>query len=261
MMNKVHVELSSVCSKNCWMCGRRKRDREHGTQDYGFMDWKTVVRIAHQVPQRTLVAFHNNGEALHYPQLAQAIRVFKHCITYTVSNGLLLVDRANDLIGNLDILSISIIENEEPEVKEYQYSQILEFLSLKGTRSPMVTLRFVGNVDESYYTGLSLPIIHRTLHIPDGSRIYRKTPVRPEHNICQDLLTTLAINRYGDVSLCVRYDPKGELVLGNVEYMTLNELWNCQKRLWTINKFMQGKRYEVPYCGDQCDFWGVPTAD
>ena len=258
-LNKINIELSSKCNRSCWMCGRRKRDKLFGDQTYGFMEWETLVKIPSQLPAMTLIAFHNNGEALLYPKFGKAVSLFKHCITYVVSNGSLLVEKAPEIISNLDIISISIIESEEPDIKEFQKEQIMKFLELKGTKSPQLNLRFVGDVDESYYDDVQVLKVRRTIHSPEGSRGYRKSPVIPEHGLCQDLLTGLAIDRYGDVSVCVRYDVGRELVLGNINHMSLNDIWNSQKRLYILNQHIKGKRDVLEYCGKKCEFFGVPT--
>ena len=40
----VNVELTSRCNKDCWMCGRRKVDREYPeiVMNYGDMDFKVA---------------------------------------------------------------------------------------------------------------------------------------------------------------------------------------------------------------------------
>jgi len=264
-LHKIHIELSSKCNKNCWMCGRRKREKMYGNQNYGFMEWKTLVKIPSQVPPNTLIAFHNNGEGLMYPQFGKAVSLFKHCITYLVTNGLLLLEKSDEIISNLNIISISIIENEDPSIKEDQLQIIHDFLKLKGDKPPMTTLRFVGKVDETPYVerlGSLMPkIVRRTLHIPDGSRKYRVSPTLPEHGVCNDLLQTLAIDRFGNVSVCVRFDVDGDLIIGNINYQSLDDIWNSQKRQWIINKHVTNKRHEVPYCGDKCEYYGVPTGE
>lgn len=260
-LSKVNIELSSVCQKGCWMCGRRLRDREQGDQEYGFMDRDILVSIPPQIPPRTLVAFHNNGESLMYPDFGKALSMFKHCITYTVTNGLLLAEKASEIISNIDVISVSIIEGEDFGMRQFQKEQILKFLELKGTKRPRVVLRLVGIIEnEIEYLNMNLPTVRRTVHRPEGSRDYRKEPTKPEHYICQDLLTTLAIDRHGDVSVCVRYDVDRDLVLGNLKYQSLDDIWNCQKRLYMINKHIEGRRCDVKYCGDKCDFYGVATA-
>jgi radical SAM protein with 4Fe4S-binding SPASM domain len=253
----LNVELTSRCNKSCWMCGRRQREKLYGDQGYGDMPIGMVPHIANQVPKGILVQLHNNGETLVYSEIGKAITLFKHCITNIVSNGKLIMEKADQIIGNLDILTISIIENDDPDEKASQFFQIEEFLKLKKGKNPHTMLRFVGDVDEEPYKRFKLQHVNRTIHLPEGSVGYRKEPVIPEHGICLDFLSHLAIDRFGNVSMCVRFDPEGELKLGNIEYSSLSDLWNGEKRKKYMEKFIAGKRKELPFCNNQCNFWGI----
>jgi len=258
-LGQINCELTSKCNKNCWMCGRRKRERLYGDQNYGDMDFNLVEKIAGQVPPGVMIAFHNNGEGLLYPRFGEAVTLFSHCNTYIVTNGLLLYKKAFEIIDHLDILSVSIIQDEEKDIKEIQKIILKEFLQLKGGKKPNVTLRFVGDIDKEYYKEFDLMKVRRLLHAPEGSVGFKKQPTIPEHGVCQDLLNRLAIDRYGNVSTCVRFDPEGELILGNIKETLLIDLWNSEKRKWMIEMHIQGKRKEIPFCGNKCEFYGVPT--
>jgi hypothetical protein len=261
---KINVELSSVCLKDpgCFMCGRRKRDKLYGTDNYGYMDFELVTNLARQTPSDLLVAFHLNGDPLHYPRLGDAIKEFSHCTTYFVTNGMLLLERADEIINGLDLLSISVIENERLDTKIKQLDIIKKFLEMKAESKPFTTLRFVGNVEnQDEYIKLGLQVARRTLHAPEGSFNYRKLPVIPEHGICQDLLNTLAVDRFGNYSCCVRFDINGDLRLGNIKDMTLEQAWNSPKRLKIKELHIKGKRSESGFCHTNCQFYGVPTAD
>jgi MoaA/NifB/PqqE/SkfB family radical SAM enzyme len=253
----VNIELTSRCNKKCHFCGRREREKLYGDQGYGDMPEGMLPHIANQIPNGILVQLHNNGEPLCYPSFGRAVTFFKHCITNIVSNGKLLVHKAPEIINNLDILTISIIENEIPEEKEYQMYQIEEFLKLKGSKNPFTILRFVGDVDEEPYKKFNLMHVNRTIHLPKGSVGYRKPPVIPEHGICLDLLSHLAIDRFGNVSLCVRFDPTGKLRLGNIEYSSLSDMWNGEKRRKYLKNHIEGKRKELEFCGNNCEFYGL----
>ncbi len=255
----MNVEISSLCNKKCIHCGRREREKIYGNQNYGFMDFKLLQLIAKQTPPGITIALHNSGEPLLYPKFGQAVKLFKHCITYIVTNGKLIIDKANEIINNLDVMSISIIQDDNPKERDLQIKLLRKFLKLKGNCKPMVTLRFVGKIDESLYEEFNLLKIRRVLHAPQGSINYQRPPTIPEHGICWELLSRLAIDRFGYVSVCVRFDPEGELILGNIKEKSLIELWNSPKRKWMLNKFIEGKRNEIPYCGNKCDYWGCPT--
>lgn len=257
-LTHMNIEICSLCNKNCWFCGRREREKIHGDQNYGFMDFKLLQHIAKETPSQITVAFHNNGEGLLYPFLGKGIKLFKHCIKYIVTNGKLILEKAPEIINNLDIISISIIENDNEKEKKLQFNLLEKFLKLKGNKRPNVTLRFVGNVNEYPYKKFNLLHINRILHAPKGSINYKLPPPIPEHGLCNELLNRLSVDRFGNVSVCVRYDYKGELILGNIKEKSLIELWNSPKRKWMLNKFIEGKRKDIPYCGNKCHYWGIP---
>ena len=58
--------------------------------------------------------------------------------------------------------------------------------------------------------------------------------------------------------MCVRYDPDGELVIGDCNTETLFEIWNCDERKQLLGKHITGNRSLLNYCGNKCHYWGVP---
>ena len=243
------------------MCGRRKVDREYPdlALEYGDMDFALLEKIATEVPAGIVVQLHNNGEPLLYPRFGEAVKLFKNNgnIINIVTNGKLLLEKADEIIDNLDTLSISVFENDEEA--EEQYKIMEKFLKQKGARKPFTSLRLIGDVDDTRYQKLNTLIIRRILHSPMGSFKYRKlNPTIPEIGICLDFLNHLAINKDGDVSICVRFDPKRLGVLGNIRKNSLSELWNSEKRMEWKNAHIEGRRDLIPLCS-YCQFWGVPT--
>ncbi len=255
----VNIELTSFCNKNCWMCGRRKIDRDYPDikQNYGDMDFELVEKIAPQLPPNITVQFHNNGDPLLYPRFGEAVRLFDRQIKNTVTNGKLLVEKANEVIDHLDTVAISVIENDD-EADE-QYEIIKEFLSIKKDKKPYTVLRLNGDVKPERYEELHQLIATRILHAPMGSFNYKKrNPTVPEAGICLDFLNHMAINRLGEVSTCVRFDPDRLGVIGNVTEETLENIWNSEKRMKWLELHKQGKRKDIPLCS-YCEFWGVTT--
>ncbi len=259
-LGNVNIELTSRCNKNCWMCGRRKIDKEYPelALRYGDMEFSLVENIAKQLPPNIVVQLHNNGEALLYPRFGDAVRLFKKQIVNIVSNGKLLVERADDIIDNLDTLAISIIENDPDSDEQFEILQ--KFLKLKGNRKPYTILRLNGNIDAGRYEAFGLTMARRILHSPLGSFNYQKrNPTIPEIGICWDFLHHMAINKDGLVSICVRFDPKGAGVIGNAITDSLENIWNGSKRTEWLRLHASGQRNKVPLCS-YCHFWGVPTA-
>jgi len=240
------------------MCGRRKVERDYPelALKYGDMDFTLVEKIASELPSGIVVQLHNNGEPLLYSRFGDAAKLFSSQIKNIVTNGKLLLEKSDEVIDVLDTLSISIIEND-PEADE-QFEIISAFLKKKGGRKPFVTLRLNGEVDSARYEQLGALIIRRIIHAEMGSFNYRREPTIPEIGICLDFLNHLAINSLGKASICVRFDPKGLGVIGDVRTQTISEIWNSKKRLDWKEMHIQGQRKKIPLCS-YCHFWGVPT--
>jgi hypothetical protein len=254
----IHLELTSRCNKDCWMCGRRKIDREYPeiAMNYGNMDFELVKKIAAQLPEGIVVQFHNNGEPLLYPRFGEAVRLFKKQIKCVDTNAKLIVEKADEIIGNLDTTTISVIERD-PDGDE-QYDLVRKFLEIKGKRKPNMIYRCLGDVDTKRWEKLDGTIATRILHNPLGSFKYQKKPTVPEIGICLEILNHMAINRLGEVSICVRFDPQRLGVIGDAKTTDLAGIWNSSKRKEWIKNHIEGDRSKIPLCS-YCDFWGVPT--
>lgn len=257
-LTNINVELTSRCNKSCWMCGRRKVDRDYPdlAVEYGDIDFDLVRKIADQLPPNIVVQLHNNGESLLYSRFEEALRLFNRQITNVVTNGKLLVEKADEIINNLDTIAISIIEND-PEADE-QYEIIEEFLKIKRDRKPFTILRLNGEVDHERYKKFGLVMATRILHSPMGSFNYKRNPTIPEIGICLDFLHHLAISSKGKVSICVRFDPKGVGIIGDANTQALEDIWKSPKRMEWLEYHKQGRRDKVSLCS-YCHFWGVPT--
>jgi len=258
----INVELTSRCNKSCWMCGRRKIEKDYpDLAKWGDMPFEMVETIAKQVPSGVMVQLHSNGEPLLYPELKKAIRLFAHCHTGLDTNAKDLAARAYDLIGNIDTLTISIIP-KDPE-RQDQIVQIERFLELKGDKKPLVTFRFLGQADDTVIRYLAVKYsclsARRVLHSPMGSFNYSKKPVIPEFGVCTEILHKLSIDRHGSVSPCVRFDPEKKNVLANINDKKLKAIWQGQPRQWWIGYHKAGRRDKVKLCKD-CHYWGCPIS-
>jgi len=257
-LTTVNIELTSRCNKNCWMCGRRKIDQEYPELaiKYGDMDFELVKSIAKQLPEGIVVQFHDNGEPLLYPRFGEAVKLFNCQIRCMDTNGKLIIEKADEIIGNLDTLTISTFENDEEG--DEQYELIEGFLKIKGGEKPNVIIRCLGDVDLERYKKLGCIVATRILHSPMGSYEYKKRPTVPEIGICLDFLHHLVIRSDGKVSICVRFDPRGLGIIGDCRTTPLVEIWNSPKRKEWLDCHIEGRRDKVPLCS-YCEFWGVPT--
>jgi len=260
-LSSVNIELTSRCNKKCWMCGRRKIDRDHPeiAMKYGDMDFKLVQKLAKQLPSNIDIQFHNNGEPTLYPRLGEALSLFKTQLKNFDTNGKLIVEKADEIIGNLDTMTISVIENDD-EGKE-QYEKVLQFIDLRKEKTPNLIYRLLGKVDDRHkWENLPGIVANRILHNPLGSFKYSKNPTKPEIGICLEVLHKLCIDRFGKVSPCVRFDPKRYGVIGDLEKQSLYDIWNGEERRILVKKHIKGNRDGNLLCSN-CHFWGVPTGD
>lgn len=259
----VNVEMSSKCNKKCIQCGRRKVDKDMpGLVEYGFMDFELLKSIADQLPQSGLLCqFHRDGELLLYPRLGEGLELFKHHIRCVNTNGILLLERFDEIVNNLDTITISMLPDDD--TWESQYETLIKFLDKKGNRFPNVIIRLTGHFDEKrrrLYENTGCFIVERILHDPMGSWKYQYPTVKPETGICLEMMSKLSIDRYGNVSPCVRYDYKHEFVIGNLNESSLLEIWNSSKRQGLLDLHVQMRRNEIPFCS-RCEYWGIPRGE
>ncbi len=258
-LTTVNLELSSLCNKTCEMCGRRKIDREHPeiAMDYGDMDFDLVKEIALQLPLGIVIQFHWNGSSELHPRFGEAVALFKNQIKCIDTNAKLIVEKADEIIDNLDTLAVSVIEND-PEGDE-QYELVKEFLDIKGDRKPFIVYRLLGKVAKpERWKDLPGIACTRVLHDPMGSFKYKKKPTIPEIGICLDLLNHMAIDRFGKVSVCVRFDPGRLGVIGDANTTPLADIWNGRKRKKRVRFHLEGRRSSVPLC-NYCEYFGIPV--
>jgi len=241
------------------MCGRRLIDKEFPeiALQYGDMNFPLVKKLSKQLPPDIVIQFHNNGEPLLYPRFGEAISLFPHQIRTMDTNGKLIVQKADEIIDTLDTMTISVIEND-PEGDE-QYELVKQFLDLRGDRKPNLVYRCLGKVDKiERWEKLPGILCTRILHSPFGSFSYSKNPTIPEIGMCLEILNKMVIDRFGKVSICVRFDPKRVGVIGDANTTPLHEIWNSKQRKKWIQHHIQGRRDLIPLCS-YCEFWGVPT--
>jgi len=245
------------------MCGRRKMEREYPQLcDWGDMPFEMVEKVAEEINRidavGQVIQFHNNGEPLLYPRLGEALTLFASLgrIRQFNTNGKLLMEKAKEIIGNLDVLTVSVVEND-PEGDE-QYEMVKKFIEIKGSNAPKLVYRLLGRIDHpERWEKLPGLIARRTIHSPDGSFDYQEEPVVPEIGICLDLLTHLSVDRYGNASMCVRFDPDGYLIIGNVASESLLKMWHGTKRRIYISYHKLKDRDTMAGC-QRCEYWGIP---
>ena len=242
------------------MCGHQNPDVNPIT--YGDMDYELLERIRAQIEPGVVVSFHRDGEPTAYPRLSGALRLFSKFTTSLVTHGLNLHARAGEIIGHCTSLTVSAYRGD-PDVAA-QLQAIKGFLALKGSRSPQVQIKIVGDIspeDLAPYEALGVRIIRRLIHVPiSNSKYAHRNPAIPETGVCLDALHRPTIDWTGRVYLCNRLDPEGNLYIGDIRTQTLDGIWNGPKRQNMIEAHKIGRRdLANPLC-ETCLHWGTPSA-
>jgi len=267
-ISTVNIELTSRCNKDCWMCGRRKYEADGIDLDPGDMDYRTLMNILPHLEPGMLVQLHWNGEPTLFHILGDVARAVRRrgCIVSMNTNALLLGDRWHECT-DLHSVACSIIQNDKAENWERQSEQTLRFLEESESKgsTTIVVLRLLGRINPMYYEAITdrkwshrVKVATRVLHAPEMSRSYQRRPTMPEAGICLDMLHHIAIDRYGYVYPCVRFNPYGINKLGNVNETPLDRIVNGEKRRFMIDQHAMGLRNSVQLCS-ACHYWGCPT--
>jgi len=265
-LTTLSIELENRCNKipGCFMCGRRKVEKEnpelYANKYTKSMDFDLLAKIAIEVPSNIVVQFHSSGEPTLYPHLKEALELFPNNIRCFDTNGILLVEKAEEIIDHMEAITISTFEKDP--IWKQQYENILKFLEIKGDRKPIVNIRCLGDIGwerRELYHKTGCLLVDRVLHSPMGSFKYTKEPTKPEIGICLEMLNHPVIDCEGNMHPCIRFDKDNEWVLGNIKNQTLDELWNSEKRMELVRKHVAGKRNDIAFC-QKCSFWGCPTA-
>jgi sulfatase maturation enzyme AslB (radical SAM superfamily) len=264
-LSVLSLELETACNKGCWICGRRRIEKENPesyaekyTKNMDFDFLKNT--IAPQIPKDIVIQFHSNGEPTLYLQLKECLKLFPNNIRCFDTNGILLVDKAEDIIDNMESITISTFENDP--IWERQYYNLLQFLSIKGNRKPIVNIRCLGDIGETrrkLYEDTGCTLVDRVLHSPMGSFHYKKKVTVPEIGICLEMLNHPVIDVNFNLKPCIRFDKDDEWVIGNLKNDILENLWNSKKRKDLVKMHVEGKRNDIEFCKG-CKFWGCPTS-
>ena len=258
----VHLELSAQCNKSCPNCQRRVAEIEAPdiVRQWGFMPMDMVRMLADDLPGGIVLSLHGRGEPLMFPRLQEALMRLssKNRILHFDSNIKLLVEKADEVIDNLDVLTVSLLEGNSYESEVEQFTILTKFLKIRRDRKPRVVIRMTGNVSNKvpwYQTGL--PVVTRPLHARHGRAGYTRAPVAPEFHICLEMLQRLFIDYEGNVRPCVRYDIWGENIIGHLEKdYDLWKIWNGMKRQERLMQHIAGKR--LGFCAT-CQYWGLAS--
>lgn len=275
------IEVTSKCNLLCTFCARTQRVQKNIWRTAGDMDMKLFKKIAKNAANAGVFAFNFNilGEPLLHKEIEEMIAYSKECGIVDVffhTNGTNLTEKmARKLIDSgLDKLIISF---DSPYKEKYEkvrvnanYDKVLKnvirFNQIRnelGAINPVTRINFIKFPDtsnEEVEDMIKLFVNHvdsiGLLTYIETDNDFRKTlEATGDYKskfVCSQLLTRLSVYDDGTVvPCCSDYDT--EMVLGNLNEMTIEEIWKSDKLNEIRRQHFRGEFYKIPACA-KCDY-------
>ncbi len=273
----ISIETTNFCNARCIMCAYPFMKRKKG-----FMEEKLYKKIIDEVKEKEfdILLLSGFGEPLLDKRLPRFIQYAKDKGIKKigiVTNASLLTKKNAKILedGGLDELHISI-DGATKEVYEkirvgLSFEKVVENIeNLKDLKKTRVFLKMVLIKENK---GEVKKFIHRFKNVADKIVVRQAqdwvgtVEVHPEgytphveapkeyYPPCYYLWTSISIYWDGKVPLCcLDYDAK--VILGNVYYSSIQQIWNGEKLLRIRELHIKGKRKAVPLC-KECGYFSV----
>lgn len=245
--SRVYVEITNICNRSCSFCPGTRRAPM-------MMELGDFTRIAQALrPLTDYLYFHVMGEPLLHPQLCDFIRLasdmgFKCAVT---TNGTLLADRADELIGSgVYKVNISVHSFEEGgEAEQCIYlSRIADFADRASSAGILTVLRLWNVGSDGGKNDFTLSLLkdrfahtwtegargfrlRHKLHIEYGERFEwpdMQADDMGNEVFCYGLSDHFGILCDGSVVPCC-LDREGEITLGNILTDDINRVLTSRR--------------------------------
>lgn len=249
----IDVELTNACNLMCIMCSRNIMKRKQG-----FMAWRIFERIVEDAARfKAGIRFVRHGEPFLHRDVIEMSKYAKerNILIFISTNGLLLSQEMCQKIidTRIDEIRFSMQGTDSAGYKEMRIGgdyglfvnnirllrrerdksgQVLPFISLstsvmnegeedieqfKEEWAGIVDSINIDITDFSYVKDLT--IVKDFLAYEKIERAYKP---------CTEVMTKLSVNWNGDITPCCK-DFDGQLIIGNIDNMSLSEAWNSNE--------------------------------
>jgi len=271
----VDIELTNSCNLDCIMCRRQLMKRP-----IGYMDFKICKKIIDEISFYDCgVRFVRQGEPLLYPELPEAIKYAneKKVLNCVSTNGFFPRERIRDIfMAKPDIMRFSFQGVDERTFEKFRvpskFTTVVDnikFCAEKrkelGWERPFLIISTT-LTDEAEEQSLAfreawekvvdlVEIGKTTFSWVEKSQKFNKELLEEEgiervYLPCLEVMTKLSVNWNGDITACCA-DQNGELILGNIEEVSLKEAWNSEREESIRKKVARDTRHrELPFCKD-----------
>jgi len=281
----IAIEPTNCCNYKCIMCPQSSE--KAGSIHRGFMDEETFGRILNEIKHYALEVFIQlGGEPILHPKLLEFIKKAKGedlVVGISTNASLLTRELGKGLIdAGLDKLVITFTDRGKEKYErvwqggDYEKVQgnIREVLDLKqGRRKPLVTLqiiKFFGE-DKDLILDKEFSKTWRKLGVYSFSPVwatywagdfrdeamcrYREAPRDKYYSPCGAIWRSLAVHWDGNVSPCCN-DLTGEYILGNIETVSIRDIWNSEKMVRLREDLARGGYKKIKLCRNCLALWG-----
>lgn len=273
MFNKIYIEITNVCNLKCEFCPESKREK-------AFMSVEDFANIISKVKNYTnLVCLHVKGEPLLHPRLGDLLRICEKSdmMVNITTNATLLQSQVNELVNSKAVRQINLsihsaLQNKSTNIEEYmtKVTDLVEYISEnsniivsyrvwnKESKSRICDEKIfeilsnkynVCGLNEKEYTKLSEKVyLNRDVEFTWPSLEREEIS---KFGKCYGLRNQIAILVDGTVVPCCM-DQEGDIALGNIYALTLEEILNSDKARDIVKGFRSNILVE-PLCR-RCGF-------
>ncbi len=268
------IELTNHCNLRCNMCPRPSLRRE-----LGHMDWDLYRHIIDGIARLggLYVGLNRFGESLLYRRFVDAVRYAKSSgirRVVVVTNGTLLdEERAEQILDSgLDqlVISLDTLDRETYEANRRgakldhvvaNVDRVIEMRRERGVTRPQIVINSV-MVEEDleqiralfdkYYEKVDRIALKPCAQYGEGQDLPTDGVRRRRWRTCTQPWERLNIFWNGEATVCCG-DVEGELVVGNVQEASLEQLWLRNERTLEIRRLHYHQEFDDLAVCRRCD--------
>ena len=276
----VHIESTNACNAKCIMCARDTMQRNVGFMDF-YLFRKTIDECSRHRELKE-VHLHGFGEPLLDRMLIDRIRYAKankiKKVYFVTNASLLNEDYSRELLkSGIDMIKFSVYGNSAHTYEAIHRglkfnsveNNILSFLDARkkmGYRKPSIKIQFLPQeineherpvfvnkwsllIDKTRGDSIEVFPIHNWIY---GKSYHNQGESKGRlRRSCGIPFVSLQMLWNGDITACC-YDYEGKMKFGNLNNMTISEVWNSEK-FRQFRGFHRSAKFEKLNVCNVCD--------
>lgn len=273
----ISIETSSICNLSCSHCPPQLKEFKEQTRKHSHIDFDIFNKLMDEIDNFGIrnIALHKDGEPLLHPKIISILERLKKTlphVVYLTTNGQFLSSEIIDAIikNRVDVINFSIGASSEEFYKK-----------VRGKGFPKTIQNIHNFLDAVSNSSLKPRIFVQIIDLPEFPEM--KTEIKAfkkywkKFNVevavwkkltwnvfdekkklsyrypCYSLWHSFNINSNGLVTACCM-DWKQELIIGNVNEKSVQEIWTNKKLSDLRCKHLNGEEQSIDACRN-CNYW------